>query len=242
MSEPEVTIKDEGTVHERIETRHPSFGLIGISRVHGMARLFGSSVEHQNYVMLTIQKAFHQRDPKLHCDWIFADRGLPIVEIAISFNQLSEMLFNSNVGDGVPCTIKGMRGGEYEQTWKEGEPPITESAKQYLDEFESRMKETAADLKKAVKMAKDAIDDKNFGKGKREELFKEIDRASAQVSNGLPWALQQFIEKMEQVTMHAKAEIEAMFESKLRQAGVEALHENPMKVLGFDAQRTGGER
>jgi len=89
-------------------------------------------------------------------------------------------------------------------------------------------------------MAKDAIDDKNFGKGKREELFKEIDRASAQVSNGLPWTLQQFIEKMEQVTMHAKAEIEAMFESKLRQAGVEALHENPMKVLGFDAHHTGG--
>lgn len=239
MSEAKVTVKDKGTVHERVETRHPSFGLIGISRVSGMTRLFGSSVEHQNYVMLTIQRAYHSRDPNLHCDWIFAE-GLPVAEVAVSFNQLSEMLFNSNVGDGVPCTIKGMRGGEYEQTWKEGEPPITESAKQYLDEFEHRMKELASDLKKAVKMAKDAIDDKNFGKGKREELFKEIDRATSQVSRGLPWTLEQFIEKMEQVTTHAKAEIEAMFESKLRQAGVEALQENPMKVLGFDAQRTGG--
>lgn len=240
MTEADIRIKDKGTVHERVETRHPSFGMIGIARVSGTTRLFGSSVEHQNYVYLTIQTAYHSRDPKTHSDWIFAD--MPLIEVAVSFNQLSEMLFNSNVGDGVPCTIKGRRKGDWEETWKEGEPPVTENTKQYLDEFQNRMNELVSDMKKAVKMAKAAVDDKNFGKGKREELAKEVETISNQISNGMPWALEQFIEKMEQVTMHAKAEIESMFESKLRQAGIEAVQANPMKLLGFGEHKSGGER
>lgn len=89
--------------------RHPAFGMISVDRMTGgMVRLFGSSVAHQNMIMIRLHEAEEMSSP--HHSW-FSARKL-IAEVMLSESQWAKFVSSPNVGDGVPCTIRQVIEGD----------------------------------------------------------------------------------------------------------------------------------
>ena len=78
---------------EKKDIRHPSFGVINVSRGVCSERmnLFGSSIQQRTYIQLSISKAVLTRHSTR--DWIRSE-GVPIVSIYLSPSQFA---INSNV-------------------------------------------------------------------------------------------------------------------------------------------------
>ena len=92
------------------EEKHPSYGTVGLSRItsSGGNKLFGSHLEHHHDTMLLrIHSAALMHD--LGCDWVHADMN-PLIEVELSPAQFASMLTTTNVGNGVPCTIRRLDG------------------------------------------------------------------------------------------------------------------------------------
>jgi hypothetical protein len=94
---------------ETIEKQHPSFGVVSLSRAHGTNHsLFGSSITHNNFIILSIKRAILKRN--LSHDWIMPDGHAPIVEVEMSATQFAEAITSFNKGEGSPCTITYVDG------------------------------------------------------------------------------------------------------------------------------------
>jgi hypothetical protein len=203
--------------------RHPSFGLVGLSRYHGGNDvMFGSSIKHNSGIGLTISTASHRRD--LSRDWYYAEKVL--IEVKMSASQFAEMITTPNVGSGVPCTI----------AWKDGEyvekPPFISQAETIRDEFQ----ETVSEITKAetlyMKEAMDILDNKpSISKGDRETIKDAISQLIQHFQSNLPFVQTQFHEQMDKTITEAKAEIEAFVETKIRSTGLEAMR-SAMPQLG----------
>ena len=228
--------RDNG-VMKYIVTRHKSFGVVKLNHVSGGDGVFfGSAVQNSNYITLTVEMAEHLRDVQLHTEHIFGRNKL-LIEIAMTNVQLAEMLFNANCGSGVPCTIKSCLDGNLQEIWREtreSPPQPTSSKKMYVDEFKTRMTQLSEELAEVKKMATKLVEAKTATKSDREKLSEKINSIEATIRNGLPWALEMFNEKVEEITMHAKAEVEAGFNSIIKKLGLQELKLAPEKLLGFE--------
>lgn len=91
---------------------HESYGLAQFSRIGGKSgKLFGSSIEHQHFIELTISRASRSR--QFQHDHYMPDQEL--ISVFMSPTQFAELLTSLNVGTGVPVTIKhiaALTGGE----------------------------------------------------------------------------------------------------------------------------------
>ena len=85
------------------ETKHPAFGVIGVGRVSGHTRLFGSDFTHHNYISLRISTAktieSYGVKTSVHSDE-------QIVEVCLSEVQFARMITSLNMGEGTPCTLE----------------------------------------------------------------------------------------------------------------------------------------
>lgn len=98
---------NKGLSEETVE-KHESYGMVSINRTSsGGTYLFGSIMNHHSFITLTIKHAKVRRH--LAQDWYSAD-SLPIVEIELSHTQFAELITSPGIGDGVPCTIRGLNG------------------------------------------------------------------------------------------------------------------------------------
>ena len=83
--------------------KHPSYGMLGFSRRQGSkTNLFGSSIQHQNTISMTLRQGEMHRG--LNTDWFFG--GDVIVEVEMSQAQFAEAITSMNMGSGVPVTIR----------------------------------------------------------------------------------------------------------------------------------------
>ena len=86
---------------------HPSFGMLSFSRAHGgHSNLFGSSIQHRDTIHMVLKEGTVSRD--LNEDWYLG--GPEIVEVEMSQSQFAELITSMNMGSGVPCTIKFIKG------------------------------------------------------------------------------------------------------------------------------------
>src|SRR5271157_2643135 len=93
---------------EETTQKHASYGMVGINRTSSSGtHLFGSIMNHHSFITLTIKHAAVRR--MLSGDWYSAE-SLPIVEIEMSHSQFAELITSPGMGDGVPCTIRGLNG------------------------------------------------------------------------------------------------------------------------------------
>ena len=72
------------------------------------------------------------------------------------------------------------------------------------------------------KLASDVSEKQSSTKTERRELLQSISSVNRQLRGKLPFILQMFNEKVEQVTAQAKGEIEARASDMLRQLGTES--------------------
>ncbi len=191
-------------IEEDKEIEHPSFGMIGLARTSGGAKLFGSSVDHHNYISLTISRAKLVRG--LHHDHYYSKEDL--IEVALSPNQLSELLMNMNVGEGVPCTLhRILVDGVYQMVPQPDE--VSSSTKTYVDEFKERMAKLAEQAASLISHARSVAEKPTANKTERRELTHELEMMVQELRNNMPFALESYIEQVEKVVTQAKSEIEA---------------------------------
>ena len=205
--------------------KHPSFGMIGLSRrsSSGVVPLFGSNIQHQHTITLTIKRAVNNRH--LNNDWFHGEEQL--IEIELSGAQYAEMISSFNMGDGVPCTIRQFDKHSYP------DPPYESPVDVFQREFSAKMKNLGKECESVIEDAVKMLTEKpSIGKADREFLIKAIDRLVSQVSSNVPFVSQQFNESMENTVAQAKSEIETFLTNKIMSLGIDVAKTNPELFLG----------
>jgi hypothetical protein len=203
-------MKDEST-----KEKHPSFGMIQFSRVSGAGRLFGSPlVQHFGTIRVRIAEGHRVHDHGN--DYYRADDQ--IVEIELSAAQFAEAITCMNVGDGVPCTLVHIRGIGRIDDVPDNEG--TEMARTQ-NAFKKKLVGVVDAVKQRGKTIAELMKKDRLSKDDRAKVNEIVDYVVREVAVNAPWWIEQFQEATDKVSSKAKAEIAAMFEHAIRQAGLQ---------------------
>lgn len=202
--------------------RHESFGTISFSRISGSHNdpLFGSSITHNNMVMMEVHEAERRRH--LHREWIHEGRLL--LRLMLSPSQFAEAMINLNVGGGTPATLEYVVGDGKQRR----EPPPNPRVR---EQFDAEVGETVRDVVKRIDDAIEAarrVGDKDRLKSIRQQLLAN-----------LPFLEEQFARQMDKTVTEAKAEVEAFITAREQYMGVEAIQSsvvNRPALMGDTAQ------
>jgi hypothetical protein len=209
------------------EFEHPSYGMVSLHRIQSTGTvLFGSSVEHNHFVNLSITRASLNRH--LHREWYHPRETL--IEVNLSAVQLAEMLTNINTS-GVPCTISRCIEGDLVSV---PEPDNVSRQEQYVEEFKERTGRVAKLLDEALGQANAMAEMPRATKGDRLRMVKLMESVQQEIKSNLPFLLQSFNEKVEEVVRDAKGEIKAHVDQVVQAAGLEAGSVQPPAALGAD--------
>ena len=205
---------------EKKVIKHSSFGNLSISRSFGGQRhLYGSSIEHSNFITLKISHCELHRE--LKHDWYHATA--PIVEVTMSQAQFAEAITSLNMGDGVPVTIN--------YTEKDGMAEITPFESKY-DTFKEEFSYHIDEINKETKNIRNDIakifeEKKSIGKADRAEILSKLDMIIQEMGSNTKFIQKQFHEQMDKTVVEAKAEIEAFTQNKLTSIGLDAIQNAP---------------
>ena len=196
--------------------KHPSYGLLSFSRISGgTTNLFGSSIQHKNTIKLCISECDVKRD--LSTDW-YHDNGR-IIEVEMSYSQFAEAITSMNMGNGVPVTIRWVRGeGRIEPC------PFTDKKQQFEEEFKHRLdkaNETANQL--ILNVEKLFEEKKNLTKNDKNEILSMLTKIYQSINGNSDFMYRMFNEQMDKTTTEAKGEIEAFMQNKINSIAQAAL-------------------
>lgn len=197
---------------------HPSYGMISIGRWNGSRqRLFGSSLSyHQSTIRLEIAPGHWEHD--LHEDRYYTDGTATLIEVEMSAAQFAEMITSTNIGGGVPCTIRRLNRERMENP-----PEIETEVERIKSTFKSDLQGMIAKMgeyRKTIEKATSKLSDKA-----REEIRIALDVITQQLSANVPFIADQFDEAAGRVVTAAKAEIEAFAMHALKTVGLQAIAE-----------------
>jgi hypothetical protein len=199
------------TVGEHGEERHPSWVLIGASRVSHSppgAVLFDSDVRHAHYVVVRLRRASRRRD--LNHDWKMGDVDT-LFEVAMSESQWASFVSSMNTGDGVPATLTRDGTKEFAERDVPGEP------------YSPRLKESMREVHEAADRMLAEVREA-FEKVKEKPTKANIRNLEIKLQNATPnvdFAAKMLGEHAENVVNRARADIEAVVAGKARQLGVD---------------------
>lgn len=191
---------------------HPAFGCIEVSRVSGTTTLFGSDFEHHNFISVRVRRAELNRD--LNRDWHFGKEE--IVEFWLSEAQWATFVSSFSVGSGTPITLAYVNGEQM---------PAIPLRKQ--EEVFKREKDTK--LEGLVKLVDATLADMNTEIGsslsakKKEALTAHLTRLRMELAGNLPFVAKSFDKHMEQSVQRAMVEVEGYINSRIHNAGLQAL-------------------
>lgn len=197
---------------------HESYGLVGISRVNGHFRLFGSPIEPMHAIVLRISRGecIHGLGSNR-----FFDRG-QLIEIAMSEVQFAEMITTPNRGSGVPCTITCIR--EDGKLRRLEDPPRQQSeASKTRDEFMEEVDKKIGAIKKAQADVDRLLESSGLSGKKRSEISDVLHGMFRLFTDSAPFMMKRFEENAERVIAHAKVEISAHAALVAQQTGVQVL-------------------
>jgi hypothetical protein len=218
---------------------HPSYGIIGVSRVQGQASLFDSDVVHGHFIEITLKEATKHRSGFTH-EFVSGHRQL--MKINMSFAQFAQMITIQNVGDGTPCTIEYVKGDESE-SWvdKFGNRPAPPAPKRFLDKFHGVGKERAQEILDSIERASAMM--KNIFEGDvsptKKNLKVVVDAmasAHQDVKSNLPYLMECLDEEMEHKLANAVTEFESYVAGSLQEKGLEVMRKGTM-TLNVGAQK-----
>lgn len=188
---------------------HPSYGLISLHETSGCAKLFGAPLEDSHYITLKIRRAM-KRDGDYKEEY-FHDRT-EIVEIRMSFVQLAELLFYSNHGDGIPCTI----------AWSEMDGYIPEPPyRNYLDtipeQFQMDVNNGMNALDSVISDVKNRLDEKgSVSKAYLKELLDKIEFANRKLTDHSGYFAKRFADNIADVKTAVLVESKKRIETELK--------------------------
>lgn len=204
---------------------HPSYGIIGLSRVSGHTRLFGSRVPlHHDFIILRV----HRATRRFSFCTERASANEQVIEVALSSVQFARMLTEMNMGDGVPCTLR--RVGREEM-------PEVPDAPVELVEARIEAAERVASIRGKVAQRVDELRAKLSGKVSA-KLFAEVEAVLqgfvTEVASSIPFYQKQVDEAAERAAAAASAEVDAYITGAVTRVGLAALQDADVtrKLLG----------
>ena len=206
---------------------HPSFGMLSFSRAHGgHSNLFGSSIQHRDTIHMVLKEGTVSRD--LNEDWYLG--GPEIVEVEMSQSQFAELITSMNMGSGVPCTIKFIKG-----KGRIPEPDFINKREQITNEFKERMDDKKASANKIYEEIKTLLDTKkSIGKGDRAAILRKIHSITNGLSSESNFMFRQFQEQMDKTITQAKGEIEAFAQNRINTIAQQAIAEQKDAILKLE--------
>lgn len=215
---------------EEVTYEHPSYGMVAFSRLHcsGKQVLFGSPLD-RHYASVRLRVHYGRRRHHLKRDWFSTADHNPVVEIEMSAAQFAEAITNMNVGDGVPCTIRYAEGRMVPDP-PENAPLEVEKIRQ---SFAEDMREIGEKLKRSIGRADELLKKKSLTKQDRDDIMAELRLAAEHFQSNQKFAVDSFQESTDKIVTAAKTEIDATFQSVVREAGLQKLREGlePPKLL-----------
>lgn len=206
---------------EDTRDQHESYGMVVINRSQSSGtHLFGSIATHHSFITLTIKKA--ERVRHLAQDWYHAS-SLPVVEIELSHSQFAELITSPGIGDGVPCTIRGIDGKLMEEC-----PPPESLKTKYSEDLKKTTKTTVEGLTQLVQQLEQASlpGEKALNKTEQKLLLSNLKSALQSVIDSIPFIETQFNEHIEETEDKMKGELEAVATHMLLNLGKEKLAEH----------------
>jgi predicted component of type VI protein secretion system len=176
---------------------HPAYAMVGAARVCGSTLLFGSDLQHQNYMEITVRKADIQRD--LSRDWSYA--GDELICVKLSEAQWATFVSAPNTSfGGVQCTLEHIQGTEVPQI-----AAVQEVKPLFARESAATLQVALDKLDQLEKMLETAIP----GKKAREILSRQVEQVRMNMTSNLSFVADQFNEHMEDTVAKAKMEVNA---------------------------------
>lgn len=224
---------------------HPSYGIIGVSRVQGKTSLFDSDVTHGHFIEITLHEAERINSGFTH---EFVHARARMMKVRMSFAQYAQMITTQNVGDGTPCTINYVSGDEnkpYVTRW--GGRPEPPDPKPFIDKFKQVGKERAQRILDNIDKATEGLQKLFDGTDKptKVNLKAATDAMAAarqDVKSNLPYLMECLEEEMEVKLSNAVTEFESYVSSSLQEKGLEVMREETMRLnIGKQKALPGGE-
>lgn len=201
----------------KLPKEHPAYGVIQVSRISSTGTdLFRSPFTHRQFIGLTIREAELNRD-------YGEDRHYPgkqIIEVYMSETQFGQLLSSHSIGEGVPCTISRRDGKSVEPC------PINEFRGRHEIEFDEKIKALHEAVRNANHRVDEILDQKTIKVGDRKEIKDLMAYITRELTQNLPFLLDQYVEKMREVTDAAENEIRSGLVARLQQLGMSKLMED----------------
>ena len=197
---------------------HPSYAVISFCKRHGGSRnLFGSAIEHEETIGLTISSAELHRNS--HSDTYYNKDK--IIDVEMSHSQFAEAITSFNNGVGVPCTLRYLTGENAIPR-----PDFVSKQQQFKDEYKSQLDNTISSADDIEKLARDILSKDRLTKADKSQLISYISQLATGTKSNSLFMYDMFIESMEKVTTEAKHEIEAFAQNRLDSIAAQAIKSN----------------
>ena len=205
--------------------KHPSFGMLSFSRISssGGQALHGSDLTHSTFIKMELRHGSKERG--LSRDWYFAENL--ISEVWLTQNQFAELITSMNMGDGIPVTlVRTEKDGEIER-------PSFESMKElHENEFKEKADRVAEDVTELLSVVNDLLAGSGtVKKADREEIINRTHKVAQDIKANMPYMERSFREAMDKTVVDAKGSIEAFYQHRVVDAGLEALANAPAPKL-----------
>jgi hypothetical protein len=220
MKEKVKTVKGSFASCDDLQSTHPAFGQISISRINhsGLQKLYGSAVGwHPHTMMLRIKTS--ERSHHLNHDTYYAKKTL--IEVELSASQFADMLTHMNYGDGVPCTIRALEGKLVPEI--DDDDPI--EVDRIKDEFKNKVMEMSAQLKEDTKSLEDILSKKSINKNDKNIIRNMLNSVSRFFWDQSTFTMDMFGEAAEKITTQSKKEVEAFYRTVVEDMGIKAIAE-----------------
>ena len=175
-------------------TTHPAYAQISIGRTTGHFNLYGSDLNHNHAIHLTISRSKHHRD--LHRDSYLEEKEL--LEVYLSEHEWATLLSSMNIGGGVPCTLRSVMGEMVPQI----PPPPSRR-----DQFKNEAKQTMRDAYAQIKVLGEKLESLAMPVKTRKELEQHLQKCKQELQANLPFVLEQFDEHMGATVAAGKQEL-----------------------------------
>lgn len=193
---------------------HPTYGVVEINRVQSSGcRLVGSSVEHNQYMMLRVSRA-DRHTSDYDSDKFYARER--IIEVALSPAQIYGLLCNFNAG-GTPCTIRNITGER-----PAGQPPCSSDVSQMklaLDNQDSRLTDSVEELSDEA----ESILSSKMLVGDKKRLASKLRAIVRLLKDDAPFLHECNKERLEKMVAVARLEAEAGIAASAQEIGLDVM-------------------
>jgi hypothetical protein len=226
MTDQWTTRKDNNDPTGGYTETHPSYGVIGISRVSGKGVLFGSEVTHHHFLKITISEARRVVHPPR--EFVMANREL--VEVYLTDAQFAQMITSPNQSVGVACTINRAICDQG-QPWvhpRHGGRPEPPEPEHYTQKYKDVMGERSEKISEHIAKAKKQIDALMDGTDKPTKtnlkaLQNALHMAQMNFDKNMPYVMEEMSEGIEKKMATAVSEFESYISFSLQAKGLEHL-------------------